>query len=123
MISISTPLDLVPFRLNADSVLPTFRACPEALVKLLGLGRTPFKPIHLRALAAGGHVSLIGASLTPSGTGLDPLLLTGRGITLASISVGSRTDFEAMTVPAKMRFSCHSPLEEAGFELVVPLRD
>jgi NADPH:quinone reductase-like Zn-dependent oxidoreductase len=42
------------------------------------------------------HVSLIGASLTPSGTGLDPLLLTGRGITLSSISVGSRTDFEAM---------------------------
>jgi D-arabinose 1-dehydrogenase-like Zn-dependent alcohol dehydrogenase len=26
----------------------------------------------------------------------DPLLLTGRGITLGSISVGSRTDFEAM---------------------------
>jgi NADPH:quinone reductase-like Zn-dependent oxidoreductase len=31
-----------------------------------------------------------------SGTGLHPLLLTGRGITLGSISVGSRTDFEAM---------------------------
>ena len=30
------------------------------------------------------------------GTGLDPLLLTGRGITLGSISVGSRTDFETM---------------------------
>jgi hypothetical protein len=27
---------------------------------------------------------------------LDPFLLTGRGITLGSISVGSRTDFEAM---------------------------
>ena len=27
---------------------------------------------------------------------LDPLLLTGRGITLGSISVGSRADFEAM---------------------------
>jgi NADPH:quinone reductase-like Zn-dependent oxidoreductase len=36
------------------------------------------------------------ASLSPSGTGLDPLLLTGRGITLGSISVGNRADFEAM---------------------------
>jgi NADPH:quinone reductase-like Zn-dependent oxidoreductase len=52
--------------------------------------------MSLKALAVGGHVSLIGASLTPSGTGLDPLLLTGRGITLGSISVGSRVDFEAM---------------------------
>jgi NADPH:quinone reductase-like Zn-dependent oxidoreductase len=52
--------------------------------------------MSLSALAVGGHVSLIGASLTPSGTGLDPLLLTGRGITLGSISVGSRIDFEAM---------------------------
>jgi NADPH:quinone reductase-like Zn-dependent oxidoreductase len=52
--------------------------------------------MSLSALAVGGHVSLIGASLTPSGTGLDPLLLTGRGITLGSISVGSRTDLEAM---------------------------
>jgi NADPH:quinone reductase-like Zn-dependent oxidoreductase len=50
----------------------------------------------LGALAVGGHVSLIGASLTRSGTGLDPLLLTGRGITLGSISVGSRADFETM---------------------------
>jgi NADPH:quinone reductase-like Zn-dependent oxidoreductase len=49
-----------------------------------------------QALAVGGHVSLIGASLSPSGTGLDPLLLTGRGITLGAISVGSRADFEAM---------------------------
>jgi hypothetical protein len=31
-----------------------------------------------------------------SGTGLDPFLLTGRGITLGSISVGSRTNFEAV---------------------------
>jgi NADPH:quinone reductase-like Zn-dependent oxidoreductase len=44
----------------------------------------------------GGHISLIGGSLSPPGTGLDPLLLTGRGITLGSISVGSRTDFETM---------------------------
>jgi hypothetical protein len=34
--------------------------------------------------------------LSASGTGLDPLLLTGRGVTLGSINVGSRTDFEAM---------------------------
>jgi NADPH:quinone reductase-like Zn-dependent oxidoreductase len=52
--------------------------------------------MSLKTLAVGGHVSLIGASLSVSGTGLDPLLLTGRGITLGSISVGSRTDFEAM---------------------------
>src|ERR1700736_2224891 len=52
--------------------------------------------MSLRALAVGGHVSLIGASLSRSGMGLDPLLLTGRGITVGSISVGSRTDFEAM---------------------------
>jgi NADPH:quinone reductase-like Zn-dependent oxidoreductase len=52
--------------------------------------------MSLKALAVGGHVSLIGASLTPSDTGLDPLLLTGRGTTLGSISVGSRADFEAM---------------------------
>jgi NADPH:quinone reductase-like Zn-dependent oxidoreductase len=52
--------------------------------------------MSLRALAVGGHVSLIGASLTPGATGLDPLLLTGRGITLGSISVGSRADFESM---------------------------
>lgn len=45
--------------------------------------------MSLNALAVGGHSSLIGASLTPSGTGLDPLLLTGRGITLGSISVGA----------------------------------
>ena len=52
--------------------------------------------MSLQALAVGGHVSLIGASLSSSGTELDPLLLSGRGITLGSISVGSRADFEAM---------------------------
>jgi NADPH:quinone reductase-like Zn-dependent oxidoreductase len=51
----------------------------------------------LKALAVGGHVSLIGASLSPSGTMLDPLLLTGRGVSVGAISVGSRTDFEAMS--------------------------
>jgi NADPH:quinone reductase-like Zn-dependent oxidoreductase len=59
--------------------------------------------MSLRALAVGGHVSLIGASLTPSATRLDPLLLTGRGITLGSISVGSRVDFEAMNRAIEMR--------------------
>jgi NADPH:quinone reductase-like Zn-dependent oxidoreductase len=52
--------------------------------------------MSLKALAVCGHVSLIGTSLTPSEAGLDPLLLTGRGITLGSISAGSRADFEAM---------------------------
>src|SRR6267143_1121380 len=52
--------------------------------------------MSLKALAVGGHVSLIGASLSPSGTMLDPLLLTGRGITVGAISVGSRGHFEAM---------------------------
>ena len=52
--------------------------------------------MSLKALAVGGHISLIGASLSVSGTGLDPLLLTSRGVTLGSISVGSRADFEAM---------------------------
>ena len=52
--------------------------------------------MSLKALAVGGHISLIGASLSPSGTMLNPLLLTGRGNTVGAISVGSRADFEAM---------------------------
>jgi NADPH:quinone reductase-like Zn-dependent oxidoreductase len=52
--------------------------------------------MSLKALGVGGHISLIGGSLPRSGAGLDSLLLTGRGITLGSLSVGSRTDFEAM---------------------------
>src|SRR5262252_5254286 len=58
--------------------------------------------MSLKALAVGDHVSLIGASLSSSGTGLDPLLLTGRGITLGSISVGSRAAFEAMNCAIEM---------------------
>jgi NADPH:quinone reductase-like Zn-dependent oxidoreductase len=58
--------------------------------------------MSLSALAVGGHISLIGASLSPSETGLDPLLLTGRGITLGSISVGSRADFETMNRAIEM---------------------
>jgi NADPH:quinone reductase-like Zn-dependent oxidoreductase len=50
----------------------------------------------IKALAVGGHISLIGSSLSRSGVMLDPLLLGGRGMTLGSISVGSRADFEAM---------------------------
>jgi len=50
----------------------------------------------IKALAVGGHISLIGSSLSRSATGLDALLLGGRGMTLGSISVGSRADFEAM---------------------------
>jgi NADPH:quinone reductase-like Zn-dependent oxidoreductase len=63
---------------------------------VVGIGGPGTIAMSLKALAVGGHVSLIGRSLSPSGTGLDPLLLTGRGITLGSITVGSRTDFEAM---------------------------
>ncbi len=50
----------------------------------------------IKALAVGGHISLIGSSLSRSGVMLDPLLLGGRGMTLSSISVGGRADFEAM---------------------------
>ncbi len=50
----------------------------------------------IKSLAVGGHISLIGSSLSRSGTMLDPLLLGGRGMTLGSISVGSRADFKAM---------------------------
>jgi NADPH:quinone reductase-like Zn-dependent oxidoreductase len=52
--------------------------------------------VSLKALAVGGHISLIGGSLSRSETGLDPLLLTGRGIMLGSSSVGSGADFKAM---------------------------
>jgi Zinc-binding dehydrogenase len=41
--------------------------------------------MSLKALAVSGHVSLIGASLSQSGAGLDPLFLPGRGLTLGSI--------------------------------------
>jgi NADPH:quinone reductase-like Zn-dependent oxidoreductase len=50
----------------------------------------------IKSLAVGGHISLIGSSLSRPGIMLDPLLLGGRGMTLGSISVGSRADFEAM---------------------------
>jgi len=96
--------------------------------------------MSLKALAVGGHISPIGASLSPSGTMLDPLLLTGRGITVGAISVGSRADFEAMNraiamhrrsiahekeipLPPRSRYSrsrTDSPVEVQGFELSVP---
>jgi NADPH:quinone reductase-like Zn-dependent oxidoreductase len=63
----------------------------DCVVEIGGPGTIAKSP---KALAVGGHVSLIGASLSPVGTMLDPLLLTGRGITVWAI--GSRTDFEAM---------------------------
>ncbi len=50
----------------------------------------------IKCLAVGGHISLIGSSLSRPGIMLDPLLLGGRGMTLGAISVGSRADFEAM---------------------------
>src|SRR5262249_51265231 len=52
--------------------------------------------VSLGALAGGGDVSPIGARLSSSGAGLDPLFLTRRGITLGSIRVGRRADFEGM---------------------------
>ena len=52
----------------------------------------------IKALAVGGHISLIGSSLSRSGLMLDPLLLGGRGISLGSISVGSRADFEIVPI-------------------------
>jgi NADPH:quinone reductase-like Zn-dependent oxidoreductase len=65
----------------------------DSIVEIGGPGTIA---MSLKALSVGGHVSLIGASLSSAGTGLDPLLLTGRGITLGSTSVGSRADFDAM---------------------------
>jgi NADPH:quinone reductase-like Zn-dependent oxidoreductase len=69
--------------------------------------------MSLKALAVGGHISVIGASLSRSGTGLDPLLLSGRGITLGSISVGSRADFEAMNRAIALHRLC--PLIDRTF--------
>src|SRR6202047_3263781 len=68
----------------------------RGVARVVEMGGPGTIAMSLKALAVDGHLSLIGASLSRSGTGLDPLLLTGRGITLGSISVGSRTDFEAM---------------------------
>ena len=65
----------------------------DCVVEIAGPGTIA---MLLRTLAVGGHISLIGSSLSPSGAGLDPLLLSGRSITVGSINVGSRADFEAM---------------------------
>jgi len=50
----------------------------------------------IKALAVGGHISLIGVEPVAIRHLLDPLLLGGRGMTPGSISVGGRADFEAM---------------------------
>ena len=71
-------------------------ACPPTAGRRPKIGGPGTTAMSLKALAVGGHISLIGASLSRSGTGLDPLLLTGRGITVGAISVGSRADFKAM---------------------------
>jgi len=42
--------------------------------------------MSLKTLAVGGHISLIGASLSSSGAELDPLLLTGRGNTVGALT-------------------------------------
>ena len=64
-------------------------ACADCVVEIGGPGTIA---MSLNALGVGGHISLIGASLSLSGTGLDPLLLTGRGISVGAISVGSRAE-------------------------------
>ena len=60
-------------------------------------------PNSIRSLAVGGHTSLIGSSLSRSGTILDPLLLGGQGLTLGSISTGSRANVEAMNQALALR--------------------
>ena len=45
----------------------------DCVIEIIGPGTIA---MSLKALVVGGHVSLIGASLSPSG-GLDPLLLAG----------------------------------------------
>ena len=59
--------------------------------------------MSLKALAVGGHVSLIGASLSSSGAGFDPLLLTGGGITLASLSVGRLDNYSEWVTPREVK--------------------
>ena len=49
----------------------------------------------IAALRIGGRMALVGFS-GGMGPALDPLLLIGRGISIQTISVGSRTDFEDM---------------------------
>jgi NADPH:quinone reductase-like Zn-dependent oxidoreductase len=49
----------------------------------------------LRATCAGGRVEAIGSAAGAAGT-LDPRALLGRGITLESITLGSRDSFEQM---------------------------
>jgi NADPH:quinone reductase-like Zn-dependent oxidoreductase len=56
--------------------------------------------MSLKALAVGGHVSLIGVSLSQSGAGLDPLLLTGRGITLGRRAFVTGSARNAITLQA-----------------------
>src|SRR5262249_11040459 len=52
--------------------------------------------MSLKALAVGGHLSLIGASLSKSGARLGPVCLYGRASALCGKSLGSRVGFGAM---------------------------
>lgn len=52
-------------------------------------------PRSIKATALGGHITLIGI-IAGTGQMLDPLSLRGKGLTLRSITVGSRQSFEAM---------------------------
>ena len=49
----------------------------------------------IKSVGLGGHITLIGI-IAGTGQMLDPLSLRGKGITMRSITVGSRQDFDAM---------------------------
>jgi len=61
------------------------------------IGSSAAPPASPRSIRPAEHDDAdLAAGANCNRPGLDPLLLTGRGITLGSISVGSRADFEAM---------------------------
>ena len=82
-----------PIRIYSLQVGVSAKAGVDCVVEIGGPGTLANS---IKSLAVGGHISLIGSSLSRSGIVLDPLLLGGRGMTLGSITVGSRADFEAM---------------------------
>src|SRR5207302_74048 len=81
---------------NLDGMLAEYAVLNEEALVHLPSHLSSEEAATLPCAAVTGRLSLMGTSLSKSGAGLDPLLLTGRGITLGSISVGSRVDFEAM---------------------------
>jgi hypothetical protein len=69
------------------------RGIVDCVVEIGGPGTIA---MSLKALDVGGHISLIGGRLSRSGGGLDPRLLTRRGIRSARSAPGRRTDCETM---------------------------